>query len=128
MLSKKLNLKSGYSCLIINEPLDYFELLGELPEACTFSDKINKEPYDFIHVFFEDFDSLKSQFSTFKDHMNITSILWVSWPKKSSGIVTDINKDNIREWILSNGLVDVKIASIDETWSALKFVYRIKDR
>jgi hypothetical protein len=54
--------------------------------------------------------------------------LWISWPKKSASLKTDLNENRIREIGLENGLVDVKVCAVDETWSGLKFVYRLKDR
>ena len=60
--------------------------------------------------------------------MKKDGMIWMSWPKKASGIVTDINREVIREYGLDIGLVDVKVAAFDETWSGLKFVYRLKDR
>jgi hypothetical protein len=57
-----------------------------------------------------------------------SGMLWISWPKKASGMVTDLDENKIREYGLANGLVDVKVCAVDDTWSGLKFVYRIKDR
>jgi hypothetical protein len=63
-----------------------------------------------------------------KSSLAQNGLLWISWPKRSSGVATDLSENIIREIGLSNGLVDIKVCAVDETWSGLKFVYRVKDR
>jgi hypothetical protein len=63
-----------------------------------------------------------------KQALATNGMLWVSWPKGSSGVETDLNENVVREVGLKNGLVDLKVCAVDETWSGLKFVYRRKDR
>lgn len=83
---------------------------------------------DFIQFFVKDRKQLNENFSILKDHISKKGYLWISWPKGSSKVKTDINENIIRETGLREGLVDVKVCSVDDTWSGLKFVYRVKDR
>jgi hypothetical protein len=71
---------------------------------------------------------LNEQFPRLKEALSPSGMLWVSWPKASSGVPTDLSENVVREIGLANGLVDVKVCAVDEVWSGLKFVYRIKDR
>ena len=71
---------------------------------------------------------LEAEFPKLKAALTSDGMLWISWPKKSSKVATDLKEDIIREIGLTNGLVDVKVAAVDEVWSGLKFVYRLKDR
>ncbi|MGE0588162.1 MAG: hypothetical protein AB7O48_06275 [Cyclobacteriaceae bacterium] len=71
---------------------------------------------------------LEKEFIKLRDELKKTGMLWISWPKKSSGVATDLNENIIRDFGLTNGMVDVKVCAVDETWSGLKFMFRIKDR
>ena len=73
-------------------------------------------------------DHLKSIFPEAKSQLKKNGLMWISWPKGASKIPTDLNRDAIRNYCLDMGLVDVKVAAVDEVWSGLKFVYRTKDR
>lgn len=127
-LAKKLGLKDEFRVLLYNQPKHYFELFSDLPNKLQILDKTESESADFIHLFCTSFDELTSIISDYKNAMTKNSLMWISWPKGKSKIETDLKRDIIREYVLSIGLVDVKVASIDENWSALKFVYRLKDR
>lgn len=83
---------------------------------------------DVIQFFTKESKELRSKFSNLKRALSENGILWISWPKSSSKAKTDLNENIVREIGLGNGLVDVKIAVIDEIWSGLKFVRRLKDR
>lgn len=89
--------------------------------------KIVKE-LDFIHYFTFGKKKLERDFLILKDHISKKVALWISWQKGSSKAGTDINENIIRETGLREGLVDVKVCSVDDKWSGLKFVYRLKDR
>ena len=97
------------------------------PEIVLLKKAINEEA-DFIHLFCKNFSELIKVANKYKPALSKNGLMWISWPKGSSNIVTDLKSDPIREYILSIGLVDVKVASIDENWSGLKFVYRVEDR
>jgi hypothetical protein len=126
-LVKKLGLKEGFKITILNAPENYAETLGELPENITVSDTLT-HPLDFIHFFTTHRDTLATEFSRLKQALTPAGILWISWPKRSAKVETDLTEDIIRAIGLGNGLVDVKVAAVDEVWSGLKFVYRLKDR
>lgn len=126
-LIKKLGIKEGTKIRLINPPLHYFELLGELPPDLEFTDdpKIRK---DFIHYFANNFENLHKDLLLLKQEIKQNGTIWISWPKKSSGTVTNVTEDKIRELALANGLVDVKVCAVDETWSGLKLVIPTKNR
>lgn len=127
-LSKKLGIKDGFSILLINEPSYYFKLFADFPEKINILKNPEAESADFVHLFCTFFNELTVLASSCKHSLKKNGLLWVSWPKGSSNIQTDLKRDPIREHLLSIGLVDVKVAAIDEDWSGLKFVYRVKDR
>ena len=126
-LVKKLGIKENFSIRLVNDPINYLKLLGELPQGVIFIHDV-KEPADFIHFFALQASILKQQMPLLKKQMKKNGMLWVSWPKRSSGMPSDIDENHIRDFGLSIGLVDVKVCAVDETWSGLKFVYRLKDR
>jgi hypothetical protein len=83
---------------------------------------------DFAMAFVKAQSELKKQFPRLARRLTPAGMLWVSWPKKASGVATDLTEDKVREIGLQNGLVDVKVCAVNETWSGLKFVRRLKDR
>ncbi len=85
-------------------------------------------PYDFIHCFADRRARLEKDFPRLRDALKPAGMLWVSWPKKASGLPTDLTEDTIREIALPGGLVDVKVCAVDETWSGLKLVVRKSER
>lgn len=127
-LSKKLGIKSGYQMLLFNTPKNYYKLLVDLPEDVNELKGIKSKSADFIHLFFQFNSDLESKVPKYKEALKMNGMLWISWPKGSSKIETDLNRDLIRNYVLSQGLVDTKVAAFDEDWSGLKFVYRLKDR
>jgi hypothetical protein len=126
-LVKKLGIKPGAAMHVINAPATYFDWISPLPKDIAVKSKLAGE-LDFIHVFVKDMKSFESAFSKSKKVLRKEGMLWISWPKKSSGVATDLDENKIRDFGLAEGLVDVKVCAIDETWSALKFVFRLKDR
>ena len=127
-LAKKLGIKPKMHFILHGAPDYYFSLFDNWPEDAIESVLPNEENIDFIHIFCHDLDDLISLYDEHKKALKKNGMMWISWPKKSSKIKTDIDSNNVRSYILDNGLVDVKVASIDDTWSALKAVYRVKDR
>lgn len=85
-------------------------------------------PYDFIHIFVSNSDELERSMTFALSKLSKTGTLWVSWPKKASGVASDLNENVVRDFGLAQGVVDVKVAAIDDIWSGLKFVYRLRDR
>lgn len=127
-LAKKLGIKSGYTIWLLNAPNYYLNLFEDLPEDIDIIESTDNISVDFIHAFFTSENDLKTTIQNLKALLQINGLLWISWPKGKSKIETDLNRDLIRHIVLNAGLVDVKVAAIDEDWSGLKFVYRLKDR
>lgn len=125
-LTKKLGIKPGQKCLLIDEPPKYFDWISPLPEDIKFV-KSGKD-LDFVHLFVKEFKVFSKQFNSNKKLLKKDGMMWISWPKKSAKIPTDLDENIIRDFGLKNGLVDVKVCAVDETWSGLKFVYRLTDR
>lgn len=127
-LVKKLGIKPGFAILIKNEPAAYWDWIAPIPEDLTVVQRSRKRGVDFIHLFVKRRKDFENDFVKLKDQLTNTGMLWVSWPKKSSKVPSDLDETIIRNYGLAKGLVDVKVCAIDETWSGLKFMYRIKDR
>ena len=92
---------------------------------------VRKKPsgeFDFIHLFVKEKKVFQQEFVKSKSHLKKEGMLWISWPKKSSKVPTDLDENSIREIGLHEGLVDVKVCAVDEVWSGLKFVFRVNDR
>jgi hypothetical protein len=126
-LIKKLGIKEESTVIIINSPESYNNYLGELPAGAVLKSKLTGK-FDFIHYFTKSKNDFQEKYPAMKKALNKDGQLWISWPKKSSKVTTDLTEDIIRNYALKNGLVDVKVCAIDETWSGLKLVYRLKDR
>jgi hypothetical protein len=126
-LSQKLGLKPGLKLIILNPPPGYKATLGPLPEDVIVAEAL-AGPFDFIHFFTKSRIELEAQFPHLKQALAPTGMLWISWPKKAAKVPTDLDENIIREIGLVNGLVDVKVAAVDDVWSGLKFVVRVKDR
>jgi hypothetical protein len=126
-LVKKLGIKPGSSLYILNMPQEYLKWLSPLPEGTSVKEKLAGE-LDFIHLFVKKNETFQQWFVKSKKHLKKDGMLWISWPKKSSKVPTDLDENIIREFGLEEGLVDVKVCAVDESWSGLKFVFRMKDR
>ena len=126
-LFQKLGIKESMLIGLINEPPYYIDLLSPLPENVTFS-KTTKHGFHIVHLFTKSKSDLKTQLPKLMKKIVQEGMIWVSWPKKSSLINTDITEDVIRQIALPLGLVDVKVCAIDETWSGLKLVIRKEKR
>jgi hypothetical protein len=122
-----LGIKSGAHLVILNAPEDYDETLGPLPAGVSVAPFLGGS-LDIIQFFTREREALESAFPALKQALTQNGQLWISWPKRSSKVPTDLNENIVREIGLQNGLVDVKVIAVDEVWSGLKFVYRLKDR
>ncbi|WP_420316340.1 DUF3052 domain-containing protein [Ekhidna sp.] len=127
-LWKKLNIKEDYNCFLFQSPENYFELIEETPAGTEWDDDLNSSPYDFEHVFVTKVEELENGWNDWKKSLKKDGTLWVSWPKGSSKLDTNLNGNIVRQFGLNGGLVDVKVCAIDDDWSGLKFMYRKKDR
>jgi len=126
-LIEKLGIKPGFQLLILHPPQQYDLTLGSLPPNVN-NNPPPDTPVDFIQFFTKNLGELEQEFPGLKKRLKPDGMLWISWPKGSSDLKTDLNGNLVREIGLKNGLVDVKVSAIDEDWSGLKFVYRIVDR
>ena len=125
-LVKKLGIKPGFNIAFVNAPRGYSNKL-DLPPHVSINSRSGK-PLDFAQLFVKSEKKLKIKFSEYANRLHASGMLWVSWPKKSSGVSTDLSENIVRAIGLGAGLVDVKICAVDEVWSGLKFVFRLKDR
>jgi hypothetical protein len=126
-LVKKIGIKSGDRLLFCNEPSDFRKTLGDLPENATVL-KASKGPVNVAILFSYRQSHLEKNFPSLAKSLQQNGMLWVGWPKKASGVATDLTENIVRDIGLANGLVDTKVCAIDETWSGLRFVIRLKDR
>jgi hypothetical protein len=126
-LPQKLGIKPGLSVVTINAPTNYRRLLGTIPEGITFSDRLRPES-SFVHVFAKKRSELSNRLAVSREQIADTGTVWVSWPKRSSGVPTDVTEDAVRAVALPLGFVDVKVCAIDETWSGLKLMVRRENR
>ena len=126
-LPQKLGIKPGLTVVTINAPTNYRRLLGTTPQGVTFSDRL-KPDSDLVHIFIRKRSQLANRLPVLREKIADTGIVWVSWPKRSSGVPTDVTEDVIRDIALPLGFVDVKVCAIDETWSGLKLMIRRTNR
>lgn len=126
-LLKKLGIKPGFRIFVFQAPAEYFDWLSPLPVDVNISQRLSGR-FDFIHIFVKDHKTFSAQILKSMKCLNSDGMIWVSWPKKSSGIVTDLNENIIRDFGLKSGLVDIKVCAVDETWSGLKFVIPVSQR
>jgi hypothetical protein len=124
-LPKKLGIKDEFRVALLDLPADVNAELKKALASCRF---VKDEPVDFAMIFVKAASDLKKQFPRFSRQLAPAGMLWVSWPKKSSGVATDLNEDEVRRIGLQAGLVDVKVCAVSEIWSGLKFVIRLTDR
>jgi hypothetical protein len=126
-LAQKLGIKPGQKVATIGGPSTYRKLLAPLPEAVSFWTRIEPGAM-FIHLFVSERKTLEKELKRLRQLIANTGTLWVSWPKKASGVTTDVTEDVIREVALPLGFVDVKVCAVDETWSGLKLMVRRENR
>ena len=126
-LAKKLGIKEGSRIALVNAPKDFENELGKLPDKAEFVKRLTNS-LDIILFFVLTERALARDFARLAKKLASNGMIWIAWPKKSSGVTTDLSFDSVQRIGLDAGLVDVKICAIDDTWSGLKFVYRLKDR
>ncbi|MFQ5831189.1 MAG: DUF3052 family protein [Candidatus Thorarchaeota archaeon] len=119
-LPKKLFIKEGYSLLLVSEPEGYRNLLGDLPNDVTVT-STPSEPVDFIQVFVKTREELEDRLSQLKQHLKQDGSLWITYPKGTSKIKTDINRNSIWAYAKTLGLKAVHQIAVDDTWSAMRF-------
>ena len=124
-LPKKLGIKDGFRVALVEMPED---VRAELKDALAACKVVREGPLDFAMVFVKTQAELKQKFSKLARQLATAGMLWVCWPKKSSGVATDLNENDVRKIGLDAGLVDVKVCAVNDVWSGLKFAIRVKDR
>lgn len=124
-LPKKLGIKDQFRVAMIDAP---DEVRADLKDALASCRIVKDGPLDFAMVFVKSAADLEKKFAQAARQLAPAGMLWVSWPKKSSGVATDLDENEVRRIGLDAGLVDVKVCAVNETWSGLKFVIRVKDR
>jgi hypothetical protein len=126
-LVRKLGIKPNSKLYFFQPPEKYFDWLNPLPDKIDIRTGITGV-VDFVHIFTRDKNTFQNEFLKARNALHKDGMLWVSWPKKSARLETDLDENVIREFGLKNGMVDVKVCAVDEIWSGLKFVFRLKDR
>jgi hypothetical protein len=128
-LPKKLGIKPGSRVAVLRAPPEAANITDEIgAEAIVATRLSGREPFGVILLFCRTRQDLDTGFSKARERLAENGGLWVAWPKKASGVATDLNEGLIRGVGLAAGLVDNKICAVDETWSGLRFVVRLKDR
>jgi hypothetical protein len=125
-LPQKLGIKSGMTVVTISEPSNYRKLLGKL-DRVTFSNRVMPNS-DFVHFFTISRSEVARRLSILRKRIADGGVVWISWPKKSADVSTDVTEDVIRELALPLGFVDIKVCTVDETWSGLKLMIRRENR
>jgi hypothetical protein len=123
-LWKKLGYKMGMSAYIDGEPNNYVSLLALPADVVVTWLPSAKSDMEFVHLFATSASKLKRKLEYYRKRILPAGVIWVSWPKKSSGVKSDITEDTIRDVALPIGLVDVKVCAVDEVWSGLKLMIR----
>lgn len=122
-LVKKLGIKENFRVRVHQTPTDYRALVAPLPKSVMLSPSIRND-IDMWHIFTRHSLELKSMLEKARHSVKPAGMIWVSWPKKSSGVKSEISEDTIRDFALPIGLVDIKVCAVDDTWSGLKLVIR----
>jgi hypothetical protein len=126
-LVRKLGVKRGSHVTLIAAPEGLDETLGELPDGVTISRRLGRTS-DVIVAFNTRRAVLERRLPALHEALDYAGGLWLAWPKRASGLDTDLSESDVRELGLATGLVDNKICAIDQNWSGLRFVYRLADR
>jgi hypothetical protein len=128
-LSKKLGIREGHSVAWLGAPATFAGSLGDLPDSVTVRKSARAtHSLDVIVLFAKAMSDLTKQLRGAADALSYEGGLWVAWPKKASGVKTDVTEHLVRAHGLAVGLVDNKVCAIDDTWSGLRFVYRVENR
>jgi len=118
---QKLGIKPGFCIFVDGAPSAYGNIVGKLPADVTVKAGL-KPPLDMVHVFVVQAAGLAGKLRRYRAAIVPDGMIWVSWPKKSSGVATDLTETVVRDTALPLGLVDIKVCAVDDIWSGLKFV------
>ena len=122
-LARKLGMKAGHKVAVVGAPEDYMTLLDPLPDDVQFTSRISGAT-DVVHIFTYRKAELQKALASFRRKLKPTAVVWVSWPKKSAKVPTDITEDTVRAVALPLGFVDIKVCAVTHVWSGLKLVVR----
>ena len=126
-LLQKLGIKPGHRITTVNAPAGFDRLLGSLPEGAAFVGSTAKD-VDVIVAFESSLANFQKHLPVLANRIKSDGMVWISWPKKASGVATDLSENQVRDAALALSLVDIKVCAIDETWSGLKLVIRKENR
>lgn len=126
-LVAKLGIREGFRVLVRNPPAGYRELLEGLPDGVTLAEDL-PGAVEMVHFFTRGRTELAAALPELLGRIRQDGMIWVSWPKRASGVPTDVTEDTVRAVALPLGLVDVKVCAVDDTWSGLKLVIRKENR
>lgn len=126
-LAQKLGITPGTTVVALKPPSNYRKLLGKGVRGVEFAGR-TRNGADFVHLFTTRRSELAKRLSILRTTIDDVGVVWVSWPKKSSGVSTDVTENVIRDLALPLGFVDVKVCAVDETWSGLKLMIRRENR
>jgi hypothetical protein len=118
---QKLGIQPGFRIFVDGAPTAYGDIVGELPDEVTIVSR-PQAPLDIVHLFATEAAGLAGRLRKYRDAIAPDGMIWVSWPKKASGVITDLSDVVVRDTALKLGLVDIKVCAIDDIWSGLKFV------
>jgi hypothetical protein len=127
-LPRKLGIKEGHRVGLLNAPDGFAATLGTLPDGVSLLQGRFRAPHDVIVAFFTERAVLQRRLSGLIGAIDRAGGLWIAWPKRASGVASDITEDVVRELGVGAGVVDNKVCAIDETWSGLRLVIRLRDR
>jgi hypothetical protein len=128
-LPQKLGIKPGSALALFAAPESFGEALGELPQGVKPTPLgRSKGPFDVIVAFFQQEREFETRLPRLQQALGQAGGLWIAWPKRASGVVTDMTEDVVRRYALPRGLVDNKVCAIDATWSGLRLVIRLENR
>jgi hypothetical protein len=126
-LSQKLGIKPGFRIFADNAPKPYRDIVGALPDGVKIFANA-AAPLDMVHLFATEAAGLGGKLKRLRAGIAPDGMIWVSWPKKASGVASDLSDVAVRDIALPLGLIDVKVCAVDETWPGLKFVIPIAER
>lgn len=126
-LAKKLGIKEGFRVALVGAPAGFRRELVGLPDGVKFVTSVQTS-LDVILFFVKSQFELTQNFTRLASRLAPAGMLWIAWPKKASGVMTDLSDNSVRQIGLDAGLVDVKVCAVNEVWSGLKFVIRVRDR
>ena len=126
-LARKLGIKPDTVVALIDEPEDLRDLLAPIPDGVTFRSDLRAKPH-LVVAFFTERSKLRARLPALARAIHPDGGLWLAWPKKASGVPTDLTGDVVRELGLAAGIVDIEVCAVDDTWSGLRFAHRRENR